>query len=1179
MTIETNLNIAPYFDDFDETKNFQKVLFRPEMAVQARELTQLQTILQNQIERFGDHVFNEGTIVKGCNFNYDPVYHYVKLRDLRVDLGTTDVSALVGLTAVDATTGLSAIVVNAVDGFETQNPDTKTIYVKYTNTGTGQKKVFAANDTLDFYQNGVIDTELTTKVLPSILDGSPTNPIGIGCAFSVTDGIIFQKGFFIRVEDGLTVIVSKYSAIPADTVVGFSTTESIITEFNDTSLYSNAQGYENENAPGAHRLKLTPTLVAYTAANPPNSNFFVLAEWKNGVVVHESRNTTYNVLGEEFARRTAEESGDYVVNPFVVTTSPIASNTTHLSLDTTQGIAYVSGYRVEKMNNLTSPLRKATDTRQLLNQQLVTNYGNYVVVSDFVGYFDTKTVPTISLRDTSSAQYSASVPAITAPGNEIGTARALAVVYQSGTPGSSDARWRVYLTNIQMATGKNFTDVRALSSANGLCDPVLESSKAVLKEPSFNTMIYNFGQGAIKTLRNGSNNNNSFVFRTVNTGSKFQTTGTTGAITLSGGQVFPYGTGTLNETQENSILIVPTNAANVSLTKAGTVALANSNTGIVTGTSTNFASEYEVGDYIWINTQARRVTGIANNTYMEVSPNFTVSASGNTHAKHYPSTVPIPVSGRQTTIALANTTSMSITLKAANGSTETLSANLNLAIYYDIQKNSAVERGKEVLQDQYIKIDCSNNAGNTIGPWSLGIPDVYAISAVYKANTYTEADAADFTSEFILDNGQRDGYYGLASIKRKPGTTLSLTSDDKLLVKVNVFKPNSGSGYGFYSVDSYPIDDANTANTTAITTAEIPIFKSPTSGKSYNLRDSVDFRPVASNNAIYSANAASATINPANTVSFDLTENYVAAPNETFNAGLEYYLARADKLVLDTYGKFYIVEGNPDTSPSLPASPSGTMTIATLDIAPYPSLSMKEANDYKRPGSMVSLRNQQIQRFTMRDLRKIERRVSDIEHYTALSLLEKKTTDLIVRDQNGDERFKNGIFVDDFNDLSTASVGDSEFSAIVDTQASRIRPDWIQQTIEFEYASGNNVDVDEAVTLAYDDDTLINQNLSSTTRPLGGVAWEDNPPTTDIYPPYDPSYHETVPPLPILDEWWWAYTVTDPNGMNGRRVYLNKATSWEEIFMSPEERYPQYPTAHIIYQYNGVGNSGTTDEW
>ena len=52
-----NLNVAPYFDDFTDTNNFVKELFRPGFAIQARELTQLQSVLQNQIERHGRHIF------------------------------------------------------------------------------------------------------------------------------------------------------------------------------------------------------------------------------------------------------------------------------------------------------------------------------------------------------------------------------------------------------------------------------------------------------------------------------------------------------------------------------------------------------------------------------------------------------------------------------------------------------------------------------------------------------------------------------------------------------------------------------------------------------------------------------------------------------------------------------------------------------------------------------------------------------------------------------------------------------------------------------------------------------------------------------------------------------------------------------------------------------------------
>ena len=58
-------NTDPYYDDFNEEKKFLRIMFRPGYGVQARELTQIQTILQNQIERFGNHVFEEGSIVTG----------------------------------------------------------------------------------------------------------------------------------------------------------------------------------------------------------------------------------------------------------------------------------------------------------------------------------------------------------------------------------------------------------------------------------------------------------------------------------------------------------------------------------------------------------------------------------------------------------------------------------------------------------------------------------------------------------------------------------------------------------------------------------------------------------------------------------------------------------------------------------------------------------------------------------------------------------------------------------------------------------------------------------------------------------------------------------------------------------------------------------------------------------
>ena len=72
-------NYDPYYDDFDEDKNFMRVLFRPGYSVQARELTQLQTILANQIEKFGNHIFKSGSPIVGGKVSLDTKANYVVL--------------------------------------------------------------------------------------------------------------------------------------------------------------------------------------------------------------------------------------------------------------------------------------------------------------------------------------------------------------------------------------------------------------------------------------------------------------------------------------------------------------------------------------------------------------------------------------------------------------------------------------------------------------------------------------------------------------------------------------------------------------------------------------------------------------------------------------------------------------------------------------------------------------------------------------------------------------------------------------------------------------------------------------------------------------------------------------------------------------------------------------------
>ena len=79
MAQKTDLNISPYYDDFDIDKNFYKVLFKPGFPVQARELTTLQSILQNQVESFGSNIFKDGSMVIPGSVTFDNEFSAVKL--------------------------------------------------------------------------------------------------------------------------------------------------------------------------------------------------------------------------------------------------------------------------------------------------------------------------------------------------------------------------------------------------------------------------------------------------------------------------------------------------------------------------------------------------------------------------------------------------------------------------------------------------------------------------------------------------------------------------------------------------------------------------------------------------------------------------------------------------------------------------------------------------------------------------------------------------------------------------------------------------------------------------------------------------------------------------------------------------------------------------------------------
>ena len=244
MAQNTNLNVTPYYDDFDKAKNFYRVLFRPGFPIQARELTQTQSIMQNQIENVGSHLFKDGAMVIPGQIGYDLQVDAIMLQEsflgADVELYRTQLNnkIVTGLTS-----GVKAKVLFSVS--ETSSDKGYiTLYVKYIESGgtTQTQQTFTNNEQL------ITDTEITfgttlIEVGSPFAQLLPTGAIQTGSAAYVQEGVYFIRGFFVDVPYQY-ILLDQYGTTPKYRI-GLEILESIVTPEDDLSLNDNAAGTSN----------------------------------------------------------------------------------------------------------------------------------------------------------------------------------------------------------------------------------------------------------------------------------------------------------------------------------------------------------------------------------------------------------------------------------------------------------------------------------------------------------------------------------------------------------------------------------------------------------------------------------------------------------------------------------------------------------------------------------------------------------------------------------------------------------------------------------------------------------------------------------------------------------------------------------------------------------------------
>lgn len=360
-------NINPYNDDFAQNaldNNYMRIMFKPGKAVQTRELTQIQSILQNQIKQFGDHVFQDGSPVIGGNLTLDNKTTFIKLLETfeNTDIEVEEFNG----TVIRNTSGTVQAKVLATH-FPTDG--IPTLMVRYI---TGNE--FTNGDTIT-----IAGTTTRAQLIAS-------NSTGFGTIVSINEGVFYADGFFVQVGNQ-TAVVSAYST-SANVKIGLEINEEFIDSDIDATLLDPAQESFNYQAPGADRYQFSLVLSTRPIDTViDESKFFELMRVESGTVTKQVKYPIYAELEKTLARRTFDESGDYTVKPFRASLLD-GSNANNYTISVEPGKAYVKGFEFETIGTLKIDApkpRSATDVKSLVDTDVDLSYGNFVYVTALRG--------------------------------------------------------------------------------------------------------------------------------------------------------------------------------------------------------------------------------------------------------------------------------------------------------------------------------------------------------------------------------------------------------------------------------------------------------------------------------------------------------------------------------------------------------------------------------------------------------------------------------------------------------------------------------------------------------------------------------------------------------------------------------------------------------------------------
>lgn len=1140
-----DFNASPYWDDFKATNgalenNYMRLLFRPGYSVQARELTQIQSSIQNQIKQFGDHVFQDGSPVVGGHLTLDTSASYVKL-DSQFNNVDIDLDEFLGLVVFNSNTPKTRAKV--IQTYSTTSD--RTLLVKYLRGSA-------------FVPGQTISTASSSSANVSV----GANTTGVGSVVSINQGVFYVDGFFVSVAPQ-TIVLDPYLSTPTYRI-GLEIDENIVTESADAALLDPAQEAFNYQAPGAHRYQFNLVLAKRTLDSVDDSRFFELLRVENGVITRQVSYPIYSELEKTFARRTYDESGNYAVKPFRVNLSantPAGSteNTSSFVVNIEPGKAYVKGFEFETIGTRKLSNDRARSFKSNKDYNLSVYYGNRIQLANVIGSSTngiilSDNLDEIDLHCVSNNQVDLSSGETSKHyTTRIGTAKLRNIERTS-----SATVYYAYLADINFTpiislTGGAGSNVRTINLGSNF-----SSTSDAYKGGTVTMIDQIIGEAGTVVSYNGTTKIailDRDLSQTVVSGQRFSL-----AMPLSSAE---------------SILIANTTSLTAANLQANIAPTGKDAIGDAFLEDTNFNKMvFELPNYYirydsdagvdlyrkFISKNQSFVSNGALTLTLTGSERYDFGTNGQvvSNAEVLENIIVVPTSGTTpgqivdlttNNRSVYRTTDQSITIHSNSASgaaftgdvyvtTKISNANASFRrIKTLVQSNSALTAGDtlggatSVSGYTAVKINTANGIAwfttSSVIPktpgerQSLFISDVVTIKRVYDSGNLSFApnttNMIDVTDRYSFDSGQTDNYYDHAAIILKPGSSAP-TGQTAIL-----FDHYTHTGAGYLSAKSY----ANTI----YNEEQIPIYQS-TSGKNFNLRDCIDLRPYrepGTTVAPFKNLTIDARVNVANsgflvTANLSLSQNSLTPPITTgsvIRIGNDYrtvnsvinltsvsvsssFSAGATNAAIELVGQNFDFSGSIIQRPTDPVEldydyylPRIDKIVVTKDkefklLSGVPSLTPKEPSEnedsmaiytmyippYTASLQSIDLKYIDNRRYTMKDISQLDKRIKELESFIAL----KESEQQILQDPPKSPITPDvnkpiyGTLVDEFDDLSVADTF-NDFAASIENGKLSVYKHITPYTLQI---SGLSTGVrDKFLTIPYTEVSLAEQKLAT----------------------------------------------------------------------------------------------------